>query len=434
MSASSTTVSTGRKHLLDSNESNKILTIPLVSIMEELSCPVCFSTMSEATMTRCGHHFCKQCILECLNRKHQCPCCNSEALAADLLPNIHFDRLIEVVKTERALAHQKYLQSLANPAAGSPSTVSSLEGSEEGKGAAAGVRTVSPFSPIESTFMRNMQHSLTVYEDYYRSLEAKLLRSVGVVENEYAVRLTHVAEQQASSASTSLASLDELGSQVEELRVQCRREVEEMERSFQSSFALLAQAYDDFLKQSTVVPRLLPIRVDVVLEHPAVTYKAIVVKPTDSLVEIKKLIADRCEAQDMALAKFTPENQFVFRRPFIIDETTGLKSILMSDEHRPILEYLNFEAEPGCSVVMQGPLALKSETAEPCFTQQPYEKGVSKTDYFTCRTCNLNWVCRGCHITCHKSKGHDTVPYLLNNTPTWRCCYCAKKKLCPKPL
>ena len=372
-------------------------------------------------MTACGHHFCKLCIQECLNRKHNCPCCNTAAVASELVPNIHFDRIIEVIRTERALAQQKYLQSLATNA---PSESSSSEASS-----ASSVRTVSPFSPIERTFMKNMQASLSVYEDYFRSLEAKLIRSVGLLEEEYAKKMADLAAQSASPASSSESFL-EMGSQIELLRTQCRQEIDAMEASFQSSFTALAQSYDEYLKKSTVLPKILPIKVDISLEAEGLHFRAIVLKPTDSLADVKRLIEQRCEAQDLALAKFTPSNTFFFRRPFIFNEISGTREIPITDEHGPILELLAFEAEPGCAIVMRGPLALKSNTVEPCFTTAPFEKGVSKTDYFTCKTCNLNWICRGCHISCHKSKGHETVPYLMNNTPTWKCCYCAKKKIC----
>lgn len=52
------------------------LTIPIKNLMEEFVCPICFNRISDCYITPCGHNFCKNCIYECLNRKHQCPCCN----------------------------------------------------------------------------------------------------------------------------------------------------------------------------------------------------------------------------------------------------------------------------------------------------------------------------------------------------------------------
>jgi len=55
-------------------------------------------------ITKCGHNFCKPCIDECLNRRHQCPCCNRKTEPKDLMKNIHGDRLIRIILEEKEKA------------------------------------------------------------------------------------------------------------------------------------------------------------------------------------------------------------------------------------------------------------------------------------------------------------------------------------------
>ena len=39
-------------------------------------------------------------------------------------------------------------------------------------------------------------------------------------------------------------------------------------------------------------------------------------------------------------------------------------------------------------------------------------------------------ICPACADHCHRRKGHNVRPYLLQHIPTWACCYCLKTKQC----
>ena len=50
--------------------------IDVEGILEKFDCPICMCKMTEPTITKCGHTFCKDCIYEAVNRTHDCPLCN----------------------------------------------------------------------------------------------------------------------------------------------------------------------------------------------------------------------------------------------------------------------------------------------------------------------------------------------------------------------
>ncbi|XP_028519750.1 E3 ubiquitin-protein ligase COP1 [Exaiptasia diaphana] len=51
-------------------------------------CPICFDTIDEAFMTKCGHTFCYQCINRSLSESNRCPKCNFIIEKADqIFPN-----------------------------------------------------------------------------------------------------------------------------------------------------------------------------------------------------------------------------------------------------------------------------------------------------------------------------------------------------------
>jgi hypothetical protein len=49
-------------------------------------------------------------------------------------------------------------------------------------------------------------------------------------------------------------------------------------------------------------------------------------------------------------------------------------------------------------------------------------------NYYSCRQCNLNWICEVCKDYCHE--GHPNVMQLKDHVPNWACCYCVTKCDC----
>ncbi|MCL7046751.1 hypothetical protein MKW94_015948 [Papaver nudicaule] len=49
------------------------------------NCPVCMSSLVEATSTKCGHIFCKQCINYSLSAQSKCPTCRKKLSMKDTI-------------------------------------------------------------------------------------------------------------------------------------------------------------------------------------------------------------------------------------------------------------------------------------------------------------------------------------------------------------
>lgn len=50
--------------------------------------------------------------MECVNRKHVCPCCNADATKAQLVRNHWFDKMLAIVQQEKEEAAKKYFSKL----------------------------------------------------------------------------------------------------------------------------------------------------------------------------------------------------------------------------------------------------------------------------------------------------------------------------------
>lgn len=59
-----------------------------------LVCPICFSIIESAYMTECGHSFCQKCIETCMEKRNQCPKCNSTIHRDKLFPNFTLNEVI----------------------------------------------------------------------------------------------------------------------------------------------------------------------------------------------------------------------------------------------------------------------------------------------------------------------------------------------------
>ncbi|KAL8232933.1 hypothetical protein R6Q57_002711 [Mikania cordata] len=49
------------------------------------SCPVCMGPLVEEVTTKCGHIFCKACILAAINAQHKCPTCRQKLTNKNLI-------------------------------------------------------------------------------------------------------------------------------------------------------------------------------------------------------------------------------------------------------------------------------------------------------------------------------------------------------------
>lgn len=62
-------------------------------------CPICFDLITEAHITRCGHTFCYNCLLQTIEQTGRCPKCNFTLDSADqIFPNFLFNELVSKYK------------------------------------------------------------------------------------------------------------------------------------------------------------------------------------------------------------------------------------------------------------------------------------------------------------------------------------------------
>ncbi|XP_046845426.1 E3 ubiquitin-protein ligase COP1-like isoform X2 [Xenia sp. Carnegie-2017] len=77
-------------------------------------CPICFDTIEEAHMTKCGHSFCYKCICRSLQESNKCPKCNFVIDKQDqIFPNFLLNDLILKRKQQRVGRNMQINQPLS---------------------------------------------------------------------------------------------------------------------------------------------------------------------------------------------------------------------------------------------------------------------------------------------------------------------------------
>jgi len=375
------------------------LSIPLRSIFEEFCCPVCFETVKDCRMTSCGHNFCKPCIEECLNRKHTCPVCNTSTTVQRLAENKHFDRLTAIINDEKEKASKEYFEGL-------------IAGKGNNSASNSNANVVQKLSPIEEIFHKHMKKSLFNYEEYYQKLRQRHDEQVESIRREYTEKMVQYQKVRGVGARSLSVSQD---STIAKLTAECEFQVNEQETNFEQSISLLLSSYETFMQSSAPAPEFLPVSVDVHIPDKDIKLRSILIKPTDTLKELKEVVKNRIATMGDPMTAWTKENVFVVSKG----------NVLVQAENVPLIQY---SLDPGSVITVRGKLHCFSDAPKQCFKTTFVKDAGMVMDYFACKDCSFNWICKSCAETCHK--GHNVVDYIHAHKPTWACCYCVKKGTC----
>jgi hypothetical protein len=160
-----------------------------------------------------------------------------------------------------------------------------------------------------------------------------------------------------------------------------------------------------------------------------------VVKPTDTPKDLKETLRLHFEKLGDPIKEFGSKNYFVLKRPYAkgkqpkgdddMDVDDGGEEVKIKDEDATIIQ---LRPEPGSTLCLRGKLQMRSEEPKKCLKATFDPATVEAMDYFTCKTCKLNWLCKNCSESCHV--GHEIVIYLKQHKPNWACCYCFKNNCC----
>jgi len=200
-------------------------------------------------------------------------------------------------------------------------------------------------------------------------------------------------------------------------------QVAELDDGFNRSIELLLNSYDQHMANAAPAPQFLPVTVTITVPSKNLKVPNVHIAPTDTVNEVKGLLRTLMEKRGDPILDFDKDGLFVLVNGQ--DNISRDEQVILKDENIPILQY---QPEPGASLIFEGNIRCKSDAPKQCF-KTIFQKDSNVTmDYYTCKDCKFNWICKACADTCHK--GHNIVDYIQNHKPTWACCYCVKNGKC----
>ncbi|XP_021358562.1 E3 ubiquitin-protein ligase TRIM62-like [Mizuhopecten yessoensis] len=390
------------------------LLVSVNALSDYLYCSICMNVMKETVMTSCGHRYCSRCIKEWVDRNHKCPCCNKAVTMTEVFKDHQFDCLIDAINQEKTKSEAKYFESLINSAVSESHTTTTL-------------------SPIETVLKDHLKESLASHERYFQKLRNEL--------NDQERRLEVACENTITDLASHGLSQEELTQQTTDLQNRLSHQKEALQDEMESCTKLVAESYNRYLTSHLPKLDVIPVKVGITILDKNMKVSDVVFKPADRIGDkVKASVEATMAARSDPVGEWPEELHFVLFGPFVkcshFEMQQMVREILhdgkvyqdvkvLDRQSRPVLEH---SMKPGSEIAIYGKIILESDMPKKCF-QQVFEEGNPQSvDYFCCKQCAFQWICRSCMEVCHQ--GHETVPYIMNHQPAWACCYCPKKKTC----
>jgi len=290
----------------------------------------------------------------------------------------------------------------------------------------------SALSPIESVFHQNLKKSLSTYEEFYQEITKKFEQTKVEITSSYSKKAAEMTDKFNAEMKVNPSPLlkDTLDKQIAMCTAECEHKLKEVTDSYNESTKLLLEAYETYLRDVIPPPNFLPVTISITVPSKGFTLKKHVVKTTDSAADIKAFLLLKFKESNNPIVEFTADNYFIIKNQFAVAPIGKQENndIIVKDEHKPLLQY---NLQNGCELQLHGILQQLSDVPKKCFSVT-FEKGKENVmDYFTCKDCKFNWICKPCVDHCHK--GHNVSLYIEKHHPTWACCYCSKNKKCSLP-
>ncbi|CAG9325488.1 unnamed protein product [Blepharisma stoltei] len=345
--------------------------VPVELILKEFECPVCFEHIKDACLTKCGHVFCKECIEECLNRRHECPNCKMETSLDQIVRNFHLDGVLKLLLEQREKAAKEFYDQILNQVIQRSDSVSR--------------------NPIETVFQENMRESLLAFEKYYDDLKERNERMKNKLRAE---GIPEYAEKAA-----------------------------ELDMHFNRSIDLIVEGYEKHMKSIAPSPVLLPIRLFLKVPKKNLTLDVHIPR-THTTRDLEQIIVEHYNSKGDQVQEFGQGNYIVHQAV----QSGENDFIIIENPMDPIGK---LDITPGSAIFFDGNILLKSDAPKQCFTLN-FQKGQGmKTNYYHCSNCGISWICEPCAQSCHV--GHNVKIAIPSHEPSWACCYCVKKGRCVIP-
>ncbi|KAN0011688.1 hypothetical protein ACTFIU_007254 [Dictyostelium citrinum] len=415
--------------MMEDEEDNELdLSIPVKSLLEDITCPICLNFIEECSTLSCGHNFCHKCVSECINRNHKCPLCNKAALKENIYRNHQFEKIIKIIRIEKEKSKTIYYDNLIAGASNGKITTTTTSNTNKNNNDNNNNNDKllnvnednSNSSPVEQLFKKYLKSSLISFESHYQDLSKPYNENVKKINSQMQENIDRV------SGNTSTASMSEI--LIDQIRKEYQIKQDKLKADFKISTNYLLSSLEDYLKKAAVPPSFINIYTSIIIPERDIIFDHCSFKPTSCLSDIRATLVEKLNSRGdkFQFVSFNDDSHFVALKPasMLIDGSDS-NEIKLIDELKPLYFY---QIPQGSKIQLRGGIQLKGDIPKECFKKLYVPNQNMTMDYYRCEDCKVNWICKNCSEFCHK--GHKIVSYILNHKPTYACCYDEKYKCC----
>ncbi|CAD5114797.1 DgyrCDS3839 [Dimorphilus gyrociliatus] len=349
---------------MESEELN--IKISLSTFGDHIICPVCMNILQDVHITTCGHKFCGKCIIEAIDRRQKCPCCNGSLNPDSVIRDLSFNELIISIQEAKKNEEAAYLDNIISEAGQLGSEVKDSQ------------------NLIKEVLKKHLRQGLAAHEKYCQLI---------------------IDECERRKRSLSTETEEERETQVN------RYEFEKSE-----SIRLISEAYDRYLSEHIPHITVLPITVTFILLHKNISIQDITIKPNSTINDFTRILHQEMEKLHDPIIEVSDTAKFFSLSPFsdsnfkniedqinlVINEKKKVAGLhVIPAGIKPVLQY---GLKPGTKIVLYGEVKLLSDKPKVCFSQTFDKEFPESMDYFTCQQCNFHC--------------HQIGMYIQNHVPT----------------
>ncbi|KAK2183371.1 hypothetical protein NP493_314g00012 [Ridgeia piscesae] len=341
--------------------------------------------MRNTTLTPCGHRYCEQCIRECVNQHHKCPCCNARVpRCSDLIRDHQFDSLMKTVKDEKEIAEKTYFDRLIDSAGHAGSSGDETDSTKDNN-----------LSTLELLLKKHLRVGLAAHLKYHQDLQKDFENRRHELEQKHREQIDKLMSKGFSAEETN-RRLDELTAENDDQK-------RALESELTNCGQLLADTYDRYLSDHIPDLTVLPVKVTLTLLNKGIQIPDVVLQPHHSISDIKHVLEGQMLSRGDKIVEFGDDLTFVCFGPFSkssVREMTQVARDLADGLQHPdafvlpshSLPVLQFAVKPGSVIALYGTVRCDSDRPKQCFaaTFQQGSTTLQAVDYFTCCDCKFN--------------------------------------------
>jgi len=330
-------------------------------------CGICYVELTEPTVTRCGHTYCRACIKQSLRSSNRCPECKAEVRESQLVKNFYIENMKIEYHRAKENVRNKYL-------------TNAME--------ANGIEN----SPFVGIFVDVLKSTVEKFQNYYDAIKKEM--------NGERKKLEKLIE--ANGKDEDYKKLNEILDKEKQIK------------------EIIIEEYKNYMVNTLIEPKLLPISVTITISSKDYKFVNIKLRPQERLNTIKEIVVQELEKTGTKLIEWGNSIEYIITNQITNDPIQTLNT---SDEK---IRISKTKIATGCLIDIKG----KVITSDDVCTTLTYDiNKESLIDYYRCNKCNINWICPSCIKNCHVN--HDIKIHIKAHKPDRPYCCCNKACLIP---